>query len=105
MTQLKPTALFAPVKIGTMQLQHRVVMAPLTRYRASDAHVPTDMMVEYYTQRANTPGTLLITEATFIARKAGGLGNVPGIWSKEQADGWKKVRRRFLPLYQKYSQS
>ena len=102
MTQLKTTALFAPVKIGTMELQHRVVMAPLTRYRASDAHVPTDMMLEYYTQRASTSGTLLITEATFIARKAGGSGNVPGIWSKEQAEGWKKVRCSFLKLSYRY---
>lgn len=84
--------LFASVQVGEMQLQHRIVMAPLTRFRADDAHVPTDMMVEYYSQRASTPGTLLITEATFIARKAGGFGNVPGIWSEEQAAGWKKVR-------------
>lgn len=75
-----------------MQLQHRVAMAPLTRYRADDAHVPTDMMLEYYSQRASTPGTFLLTEATFIARKAGGHGNVPGIWNDEQAKGWKKVR-------------
>lgn len=72
-------------------LKHRVVLAPLTRYRADDAHVPTDMMAEYYAQRASVSGTLLITEVAFIAAKAGGLNNIPGIWSDEQIKGWKKV--------------
>ena len=84
--------LFSPIKIGNMNLKHRVVMCPLTRYRNDDDHVPTDMMVEYYTQRASTPGTMLITEASFISRNAGGLDNAPGIWSKQQIEAWKKVR-------------
>jgi NADPH2 dehydrogenase len=50
------------------------------------------MMKEYYTQRASTPGTLLITEATFIAARAGGQANVPGIWSEEQIAAWREVR-------------
>lgn len=83
--------LFQPIRVGNMELKSRVVLAPLTRYRATDAHVPTDMMVDYYVQRATTPGSLLITEATFIAAKAGGYNNVPGIWSDEQVEGWKKV--------------
>lgn len=87
------SALFQPVRIGNVQLQHRVVMAPLTRYRATEAHVPTDLMADYYAQRASVPGTLLITEATFIAAQAGGYDNVPGIWSPEQVQGWKKVWR------------
>jgi NADPH2 dehydrogenase len=66
-------------------------MAPLTRFRATDAHVPSLLAAEYYSQRASTPGTLIVTEATFISGKAGGYGNVPGIWSDEQIDGWKKV--------------
>jgi len=48
-------------------------------------------MKEYYSQRATTPGTLLITEATFIAPQAGGQKNVPGIYSEEQLDTWKEV--------------
>ncbi|KAF8890996.1 hypothetical protein BD779DRAFT_1671122 [Infundibulicybe gibba] len=52
-------------------------------------------MKEYYTQRASTPGSLLITEATLIAAQAGGYVNVPGIWSQPQIDAWKQVRFDF----------
>lgn len=89
----KTPALFTPAKIGDMTLGHRVVMAPLTRFRADAAHVPTDLMVEYYAQRASTPGTLMISEATFISPEAAGYNNIPGIWNDAQAAGWKKVRR------------
>lgn len=84
--------LFAPTKIGDAMLQHRIVMAPLTRFRALESHAPGPLAVEYYTQRADTPGTLIITEATLIAPKAAGYRNVPGIWTDEQIAGWKKVR-------------
>ena len=84
-------ALFSPLKVGNIQLQHRIAMAPLTRIRANARHVPTDLMVEYYRQRSSTPGTLLITEATFIHPKTAGARNAPGIWNEEQIEGWKKV--------------
>ena len=84
-------ALFSPIKVGTMELGHRVVLAPMTRMRADEAHVPTDLMVEYYKQRSSVPGSLLITEGTFIAPQAGGMPRVPGIWSEEQIAAWKKV--------------
>lgn len=83
--------LFKPLKLGRVELQNRIVMAPLTRFRADDEHVPLPFVAEYYAQRASVPGTLLITEATFIAPQAGGYGNAPGIWSKEQIASWKKV--------------
>ena len=83
--------LFQPVRVGNMQLSHRVVMAPLTRLRATDGHVPTPMMADMYAQRANPPGTLLISEATLISAQGGGIDNAPGIWSEEQVEGWKKV--------------
>jgi len=67
-------------------------MAPLTRYRANDAHAHTDLAVEYYSQRASTPGTMIITEATYISQKASGQANAPGLYSKEQIAAWKKVR-------------
>ncbi|KAK4570263.1 hypothetical protein LTR86_002343 [Recurvomyces mirabilis] len=54
-------------------------------------HVPGKHMVEYYEQRASVPGTLLITEATFIGPQAGGYNNVPGIWNDEQVSAWKPV--------------
>ena len=76
---------------GNVELRHRVVMAPLTRFRANAEHVHTDIAVEYYAQRASVPGTLIIAEATFVAPQAGGYSNVPGIWSDEQIAAWKKV--------------
>ncbi|KAJ7192914.1 hypothetical protein GGX14DRAFT_593749 [Mycena pura] len=87
------SALFQPVKVGRLQLAHRVVLCPLTRNRASNpGHVPILPMVkEYYTQRASTPGTLLIAEATYIAARAGGTPNFPGIWNEEQIAAWKEV--------------
>lgn len=69
----------------------RLALAALTRNRADENHVHQDIAVEYYRQRASTPGTLLITEGTFISADAGGFDNVPGIWNKAQIDGWKKV--------------
>ena len=50
-------ALFQPIQVGDIKLSHRVVLAPLTRLRADSAHVPTDMVQEYYVQRARVPGT------------------------------------------------
>ncbi|KAG1444171.1 hypothetical protein G6F56_010408 [Rhizopus delemar] len=84
------TKLFEAIKIGNHQLKHRVVLAPLTRYRASLKAVPTDLQVEYYKQRA-TDGGLLISEATFISRLAGGTPQAPGLYTKEQVEGWKRV--------------
>ncbi|KAG2198080.1 hypothetical protein INT47_011915 [Mucor saturninus] len=83
-------AIFTPIKVGNSLLQHRVVLAPLTRRRASTEAAPTDLLVEYYKQRASEGG-LLITEATLIDRLAGGFPKVPGIYRQEQIEGWKKV--------------
>ncbi|TFK62757.1 NADH:flavin oxidoreductase/NADH oxidase [Pluteus cervinus] len=85
--------LFQPLKVGNITLQHRVVLSPLTRNRATEkTMVPVVPLVKkYYEQRGSTPGTLLITEATMIAPKAGGYFNVPGIFSQEQIDAWKEV--------------
>ncbi|KAI0158454.1 hypothetical protein BJ166DRAFT_527565 [Pestalotiopsis sp. NC0098] len=83
--------LFEPLKIGNTTRQHRVVMAPLTRYRASQHHLPLPIMKEYYGHRASTLSTLLITEATFISQRAAGDANVPGIWTRAQIAGWRRV--------------
>ncbi|PBK85283.1 NADH:flavin oxidoreductase/NADH oxidase [Armillaria gallica] len=85
--------LFQPIKIGDLTLNHRIVLAPLTRYKSSEkGHVPyTSVMKEYYEQRASDPGTFLITEATLVAQKAGVFKNIPGIWSQEQIDAWKEI--------------
>lgn len=63
----------------------------LTRFRADENHVHQQVAVQYYEQRASVPGTLLVTEGTFISVDAGGYDNVPGIWNKAQIDAWKKV--------------
>jgi len=86
------SALFRPLPVGAVNVGHRVVMAPLTRFRASKDHVHGELAETYYTQRASVPGTLLVTEATFIAPRAGGYANAPGIWSGAQIAGWKAVR-------------
>lgn len=83
--------LFRPIEAGELQLSHRIVLAPLTRFRADDQHIPLPLATEYYAQRASTPGTLLITEGTFISSRAGGNHNVPGIWNQKQIDAWKNV--------------
>ncbi|KAJ7058359.1 NADH:flavin oxidoreductase/NADH oxidase [Mycena amicta] len=91
---MSTSKLFTPVNVGAISLQHRprVVLAPLTRCKADTGHVPyLPLVKEYYSQRASTPGTLLITEATFIAARAGGYAHVPGIWSAAQIKAWKEV--------------
>ncbi|KAE9404759.1 NADH:flavin oxidoreductase/NADH oxidase [Gymnopus androsaceus JB14] len=74
-----------------MLLQHRVVMAPLTRTRVTANHIPLPIVAEHYAQRGSVPGTLLVAEATLIKHEAGGFGYVPGIWSDEQIARWSEV--------------
>ncbi|KAK7451304.1 hypothetical protein VKT23_012646 [Stygiomarasmius scandens] len=88
---MSTSKLFQPIKLGDVVLKHRVALAPLTRFRVDAKHVPLPIVKEMYAQRASTPGTLLITEATFIAARAGGYPNAPGIWSDEQIAAWKEV--------------
>lgn len=88
---MSDSRLFKPLKVGSIELKNRVAMAPLTRFRANDEHVILPMAADYYGQRASAPGTLLITEATYITQKHGGYPNVPGIYNQEQIDAWKKV--------------
>jgi len=87
------TSLFDPIRIGHLDLAHRIVMAPLTRNRAGARQVPTDLMATYYAQRANpdTGAALIITEATQISPQGQGYLDTPGIYSAEQVAAWKKV--------------
>ena len=59
--------LFNPLKIGNVELKHRIGMPSLTRLRAGDDRVPTTLMKDYYGQRASVPGTLIITEGTLVS--------------------------------------
>ncbi len=81
--------LFDPVQIGALRLPNRIVMAPLTRCRASAGRVPNELMSEYYAQRASAG--LIISEATSVMPSGVGYPDTPGIWSPEQVEGWKKV--------------
>ncbi|KAJ3712469.1 NADH:flavin oxidoreductase/NADH oxidase [Lentinula raphanica] len=85
--------LFQPIRVGRLELQHRIVYPPQTRYKATrNGHVPLLPIVkEYYSQRASMPGTLLITEAVLISDKAGGKTHLPGIWNQNQIDAWKEI--------------
>ncbi|KAF7347200.1 putative inactive dehydrogenase EasA [Mycena venus] len=86
--------LFQPIQVGDIQLSHRVVFAPTTRFRADDDHTPFPHVVEYYGQRASQPGSLIISEATLIAERAGASKHAPGIWSDEQIAAWKQITDR-----------
>lgn len=84
--------LFNPLKIGNVELKHRIGMPSLTRLRAGDDRVPTTLMKDYYGQRASVPGTLIITEGTLVSPSAcGAFPNAPGIWSKDQVAAWKAI--------------
>ncbi|KAL2039438.1 hypothetical protein N7G274_007710 [Stereocaulon virgatum] len=71
----------------------RIAMGPFTRYRANAAHVHIAFAIEYYSQRASVPGTLLLTKATFISPHASGQANVPGICNAEQIKVWESGHR------------
>jgi len=82
--------LLSPLKIGDQTIPNRVVMAPLTRSRASQpGDIPNALNVEYYTQRA-TAG-LIVSEATQVSRQGQGYALTPGIYTDAQEAGWKKV--------------
>ncbi|OWT76793.1 MULTISPECIES: alkene reductase [unclassified Achromobacter] len=83
------TTFSSSLQVGSLTLPNRVIMAPLTRMQAGPGRVPTDRMVEYYSQRASAG--LIITEATSVMAQGVGYPNTPGIWSDEQVDGWKKI--------------
>jgi N-ethylmaleimide reductase len=83
--------LFVPIQVGAITLKHRVVMPPLSRLRAEwPSGVPSDLNVEYYSQRASDGG-LIFTEATAISPSARGYRGAPGIYNEEQVTGWRRV--------------
>lgn len=80
-----------PVKVGPYTLPNRFVMAPMTRSRAQAGNVPSALAPTYYAQRASAG--LIVTEATQVSPQGVGYPNTPGIHSKEQVEGWKKVTK------------
>jgi N-ethylmaleimide reductase len=84
-------SLFSPLQVGPYRLQHRVVMAPLTRMRAErSSFAPRALNAEYYGQRA-TPGGLIIAEASPVMATGRGNPATPGIYSDKQIRGWRGV--------------
>src|SRR6201988_1058266 len=82
--------LFSTTEVGPYRLSHRVVMAPLTRMRSNPGDIPSDLMVEYYTQRASKGG-LIISEARPLSIRGYGYAAAPGIYSDPQIAGWQRV--------------
>lgn len=98
--------LFDPITIGNLQLPNRIIMAPLTRARATgQQRVPNALMAAYYVQRASAG--LILSEATSVSPQGVGYADTPGIWSDAQVAGWKQVTdavhaaggRMFLQLW------
>lgn len=83
------TDLFSPAAIGDLEISNRMVMAPLSRSRATPEGVPTALMVEHYKQRA-TAG-LIITESAPISHQGVGYPSTPGLFTPEQTAGWLRV--------------
>lgn len=82
--------LYSPIKIGPLTLANRIFMAPLTRLRSIEpGDIPTDLMVEYYRQRASAG--LIITEATQVSFASKGYAGAPGLHSEQQCAAWKKI--------------
>ena len=81
--------LFKALQVGAITLPNRILMAPLTRCRADEQHVPSDLMAEYYAQRASAG--LIITEATMAMEGNSAFWMEPGIYSEAQVAGWKKT--------------
>ena len=83
------TNIFSSVSLGSLALANRIVMAPMTRSRAGAGAAPTQMMADYYAQRASAG--LIISEG--IAPSANGLGysRTPGLYNDTQVDGWSRV--------------
>jgi len=85
---MKEYKLFTPEKVGSIVVKNRVVMAPMTRCRAI-GNVPNELMTEYYKQRSGAG--LIITEGTSPSPNGLGYARIPGIFSNQQVDAWRKI--------------
>jgi len=85
---MKEFKIFSPYTVGAIKVKNRIVMAPMTRCRAL-GNIPNDLMAAYYKQRAGVG--LIITEGTSPSPNGLGYARIPGVFSKQQIEGWKKV--------------
>src|SRR5690606_8713875 len=81
--------LFEPSDLKGLALPNRIVMAPMTRTRATEEGVPTDLMRDYYVQRAEAG--LIITECSRISEAAHGILRAPGIYNDAQVAAWRRI--------------
>src|ERR1700721_2158279 len=86
---MNSSPLFEPLRLGSITLPNRIIMAPLTRMRAGAGNAPTALNAEYYAQRANAG--LVIAEGTAVSQEGQGYPNAPGIYTREQVNGWRAV--------------
>ncbi|PPQ90192.1 hypothetical protein CVT25_001372, partial [Psilocybe cyanescens] len=82
--------LFNPIQVGSLSLQNRIGMSALTRNRA-DGTYPTELMKEYYVQRAVGGAGLIISEGILICRQGSAWPNAPGLWDEKHVSGWKII--------------
>ena len=87
--EVEMSKLLEPLQVGELHLPNRIIMAPLTRCRASAGRVPNALMAKYYAQRASVG--LILSEATSVCPMGVGYPDSPGIWSDEQGAGWQQV--------------
>src|SRR5260221_4332715 len=105
MKTLGANKLFTPIQVGSMELEHRVVMPPLTRSRSvQPGSIPGDLMLAYYSQRASEGG-LIVSEGTSISIAPGGWYGAPGLYSDRQVAARKRItdavhRKRGYMLFQ-----
>ncbi len=85
---MKEFKIFTPVKLGSVELKNRIVMAPMTRCRAI-GNLPNELMAEYYKQRSGAG--LIITEGTSPSPNGLGYARIPGIFNQKQVEGWKMI--------------
>lgn len=90
MSDSQAMKLFTPFRIGPYELNHRLVLAPMTRLRSEPDDSPSAMMVEYYRQRASQGG-LLITESAHPSYDSRGYAGAPGIYTDEHVEAWRKI--------------
>ncbi len=85
------SCLFDPLKVGDLTLPNRIIMAPLTRCRAGRGRIPSKLMADHYVQRASAG--LILSEATSVSPMGVGYPDTPGIWSRDQIEGWKLITK------------
>jgi N-ethylmaleimide reductase len=86
------TNLFSPIRIGAVDLTNRVWMSAMTRTRATEDNVPTEVMAEYFAERAGAG--LIVTDCTAVSEQARGVIRGPGVWRHDQIAGWREVTDR-----------